>query len=144
LATAVIRPNQGERRSDDQRRLQGVWDYVSVTYEGKPFDVGKRATITISGRQWTIRRNGMTIQSTAKVDPTKTPKRLDSIIRRQNVAFSLKSIYRFDGNRLILCEPDHPNGPRPTRFSAKQGDRQFLIILQRRGKKTSEDKDESD
>ena len=32
----------------------GTWDYVSVTYDGKPFDVGDRATITITEHRWTI------------------------------------------------------------------------------------------
>jgi len=117
----------------------GTWDYVSVTYDGKPFDVGDRATITITEHRWTIRRNKQIIHSTWKIDATKSPKHLNQVVKREKVTFTMKSIYRFDGNRLVLCERDHPDKPRPEKFTAKRGDGQFLIVLQRRAKNSQQE-----
>ena len=119
---------------DDAKELLGTWNYVSVTYEGKPFDVGKDATITIAKDSWTIRRNGQTIQSTWTIDSTKSPKQLTQVVTRGKVSFSMKSIYRLDKDRLVVCEPDHPDKPRPEQFVARRGDGQFLIVLRRRTK----------
>ncbi|MEZ5943781.1 MAG: TIGR03067 domain-containing protein [Planctomycetaceae bacterium] len=117
---------------EDESSLLGTWDYVSVTYDGKPFYVGNSATITITPTEWTIRRNGEVINSTWKVDSTKKPKWLTQAVRRGELKFTMNSIYRFENGRLFICECDHPDKPRPVRFSASQGDGQFLIVLQRR------------
>lgn len=123
------------RGNDDAKELLGTWDYVSVTYEGKPFDVGKDATITIEKDGWTIRRNGQTIQSTWTIDSTKSPKQLTQVVTRGKVSFSMKSIYRLDKDRLVVCEPDHPDKPRPEKFVARGGDGQFLIVLRRQNQR---------
>ena len=62
---------------------------------------------------------------------SKTPKHLDSVVERNGTTFRVKEIYKLEGNRLILCEPMHPDAPRPTTFSAEKGEKQFLIILKR-------------
>ncbi len=129
LALLVVANVLGD---DDESLLIGTWDYVSVTYDGKPFDVGEGATITVSKSDWTIRRNMQEIRSTWGIDSTTSPKRLNQVVKRGNVTFTMRSIYRLDGNHLVLCERDHPDKPRPKRFTAKRGDGQFLIVLQRR------------
>jgi len=68
------------RGNDDGKELIGKWEYVSMTYEGKPFDVGKNANVTITKDSWTIRRNEKIIRSTWKIDSTKSPKHLTRVI----------------------------------------------------------------
>lgn len=117
---------------DDRQRLLGVWDYVSVTYEGKPFDVGQQAAITITADHWTIRRNGLVIRTTWSIDESKNPKHLNVVVEREDTTFEMKSIYQLAGDRLVVCERDDPTKPRPAMFRAQPGDGQFLIVLQRR------------
>ena len=43
----------------------------------------------------------------------------------------MKEIYKLEGKTLTLCEPAHAEAPRPTTFSAKKGEKKFLIVLKR-------------
>jgi uncharacterized protein (TIGR03067 family) len=115
----------------DEKLIQGRWEYVSVQFDGKPFPLEKGDHIVISGRNWSIHRNKMVIKSKHALDPSKTPKRLDFVVDRDGTRFLLHEIYKVEGNRLTLCEPPHADAPRPTTFSAKKGEKQFLIVLKR-------------
>jgi uncharacterized protein (TIGR03067 family) len=129
VAFGVLGDAQG---NDDAKGLLGIWEYVSVTYEGKPFDVGKDATITIAKDSWTDRRNEKTVLSTWKVDASKSPKQLTRVIKGGKVNFLERSIYRLDKDQLVICESAY-YGRRPKKFVARKGDSQYLIVLRRQG-----------
>lgn len=77
----------------EQQRFLGTWDYVSVTYEGKPFDTGKDATITITEDSRTINRNGEELESEWSIDSGKKPKHLTQQVSRKGwEPFDMKSL----------------------------------------------------
>lgn len=115
----------------DEKLIQGRWEYVSVQSDGQPFPLEKGDHIVISGRSWRIHRNKTVINAKHALDPSKTSKRLDLVVDRDGTRFLLQEIYKVEGNRLTLCEPPHAEAPRPTTFSAKKGEKQFLIVLKR-------------
>ncbi len=85
----------------------------------------------ISGRNVSIHRNKMVIKAKYTLAPNTNPKHIDLLIERDETTFRLKEIYKLENDKLTLCEPPHPEAPRPTTFSAEKGERQFLIILKR-------------
>ena len=63
------------------------------------------------------------------IDGTQYPKGFDMIMREKKEAVG---IFRFDEGRLIVCLSDPDDGPRPTEFSAKEGSKRMLMVLQRK------------
>ena len=118
---------------EDTDRLIGVWDYVSVTYDGKPFDVGEKAYAEITPENWTIFRNGNRLDAEWSIDGKESPKQLNQrVITSQGEEFVMKSVYRFNGDdELVICEPDHPEKLRPADFDGGKGHGQFLVVLHR-------------
>jgi uncharacterized protein (TIGR03067 family) len=137
-AAGLIATTQGrDATRSDHELIQGRWEYVSVRFDGRSFPLEKGDHIVISGRNWTIHRNKLIIKARHTLDPTEDPKHLDLVVERDGKTFELKEIYRIEGDELILCEPATPSAPRPTAFSAEQGEGQYLIVL-KRGKRDEE------
>ncbi len=135
LETRTVSSPFLSKRNDDTKKLLGTWEYVSATYEGKPLDDWKDATVTIAKDSWTLRSNEKTTSSTWEIDSTRSPKWLTRFTRGGKVNFLENSIYRFDGEQLVICESAHLDGRRPTRFVADEGDGQYLIVLRRKDTK---------
>ena len=105
---------------------------MSATYEGKPLDVEKNETITLTEGSWTLRRNGKLIsRSTWEIDSTKSPKWLTQFTKGGKINFLDNWVYKFDQAQLVLCKSSWSDGRRPTEFIAREGDEQYLIVLQR-------------
>ncbi len=118
--------------SPDGRAILSEWKYVSVRHRGQPFDPGRDARISITTDAWTIRRNGVTLESTYTLDEATDPKRIDMDVKwPDGRVLRLRSIYRIEGNRLTLCEPESPDLPRPARFAAEADDAAWLVILEK-------------
>ena len=121
-------------------KLMGTWEFVSVTYEGKPIDVRKNDTITITEDSWTLRRSGQLIsRSTWEVDSTRSPKWLTQFTKGGKVNFLDNWIYEFDEAELLLCKSSWIDGRRPTEFTSREGDKQYLIVLRRKDAKVKAD-----
>lgn len=131
LMVIAVGAGAADGAAADEKLLQGRWEYVSVQWDGQPFPLEKGDHIVISGRKWSIHRNKMVLKSKHALDPSKSPKHLDLIVDRDGATIRLREIYRLEGNKLTLCEPSHADAPRPTTFSAKKGEKQYLIVLKR-------------
>ncbi len=106
------------KRNDPKEisKLLGTWEYVSATYEGKPIDVGKNETITLTEDSWTLRRNGKLISSsTWEIDSTRSPKWLTQFTRGGKVNFLDRWVYKFDEEQLVLCKSSWMDERRPKR-----------------------------
>jgi uncharacterized protein (TIGR03067 family) len=115
----------------DERLIQGRWEYVSVQFDGNPFPLEKGDHIVITGHNWSIHRNKTVIKAEHAFDPSKTPKQLDLVVKKDDATVRLKGIYKLEGKMLTICEPPSATSPRPTTFSAEEGEKQFLIVLKR-------------
>jgi uncharacterized protein (TIGR03067 family) len=100
---AVSSPTLRERNNPKEiSRLLGTWEYVSATYEGKPFDVGKDEAIILTEDSWALRRNGNIIStSTWEIDSTRSPKWLTQSTRGGKVNFLDRWVT--DSTRNIWC-----------------------------------------
>ena len=129
----------GLRKRNDPKetmKLLGTWEYVSATYEGKPIEVGKNETITLTAGNWTLRRNGELIsRSTWAIDATRSPKWLTQFTRGGKVNFEDRWVYKFDREQLVLCKSSWMDERRPTGFQSQEGDKQYLIVLRRKDTK---------
>ena len=135
LETRSVSSPSLRKRNDDTKKFLGTWEYVSATYEGKPLDDWKEASVTIAKDSWTLRSNEKTTISTWEIDSTRSPKWLTRFTRGGKVNFVENSIYRFDGEELVICESAHLDGRRPTRFGADEGDGQYLFVMRRKNTK---------
>ena len=124
---AAPQARSGEAAKADLDRLQGTWQLVSATQDGKalPAETVKRTTIVFRGD--TFRFPGAAEQATSKdgtitVDPAKTPKEMDARSPQGEV---MRGIYELDGDRYRVCFA--PAGQaRPTAFRSDAGSGRIL------------------
>jgi uncharacterized protein (TIGR03067 family) len=130
---------------DDKDRLQGRWvaESVQAHIDGKEIklDVGKAKpgagspsfTLTVTGNRikahpvlaFDEKRSGDAI---FYLDDKATPKKIDLIDEGRKGQFG---IYRFDGDRLVLCIGDDDEKDRPTEFTPKGGHKRMLAVFKR-------------
>jgi uncharacterized protein (TIGR03067 family) len=120
------RTKRADSREDELRMLQGTWLVVS-----KKYDVGDRDFLdeqthfTIANRRMTCTVNGeIRSERDIHVDPAARPRALTKTMVGRAVV--LEAIYRFDGDRLILCQSEK----RPTAFESRG--RCWLMVMKRR------------
>jgi uncharacterized protein (TIGR03067 family) len=65
-----------------------------------------------------------------KIDSTPSPGHIQLLLEDKKE--TVDGIYKFDGNRLILCFPDlgQKSTDRPTQFSAEKGSKQVMFVLE--------------
>lgn len=126
-------------RPQDREKLQGEWAVVS--WEGQGFsldkDQAKKSKLVISGDEWQPTVDGKeAIKMKVKLDPTKTPKEVDFTLREKfggQSDFSMKGIYKIEGDTLTVCRTMRPEFDRPMEF--KFDERSVLIVFERVKKK---------
>jgi uncharacterized protein (TIGR03067 family) len=114
----------------DLRRLQGTWVVIRLEHDRRDYLAGSRDEIlfTFRGRSMTLTQNGEVGPLwDVELSPGSTPRALTKT--RADRGAVRRGIYRFDGERLIICQ-ENDDGVRPTRFDSR-GDR-CLIVLKRR------------
>jgi uncharacterized protein (TIGR03067 family) len=129
----------------DKDRLQGRWvaESIEANVEGNEIklepgktNLGKAFpafTLTVTGNKITAdpvlaygaKRSGDAI---FYLDDKASPKKIDLIDEERKGQFG---IYRFDGDRFVLCIGDDGEKDRPTAFSAKGGSKRMLVVFKR-------------
>jgi uncharacterized protein (TIGR03067 family) len=121
----------------EQEKLAGVWQVEMYEYEGRQAApaVVQEMKLTFTNDRLTLTkpRSGPDRVFTFKLDPTKTPKAIDTTAQdgpyKGEVA---RGIYDLDGDRLRICLPDDPViRERPTTFETKAGSRLVLLVMKR-------------
>jgi uncharacterized protein (TIGR03067 family) len=125
-------------RPDDKERLQGHWVAESVDNgdqipKGKqPKELTDEITLTIVGNKLTMRVVPLDANDKEDLeihlDETANPKKINLIDADRKTAFG---IYRFDGDRLMLCLGGAEVKDRPTEFSATDGNGRWLGVFKR-------------
>lgn len=124
---------------DDVRRshelLTGTWDIVSITNDGDRLGpqliktkLAEKGQVRFGSRTsvYVEPRTGERRISALRIDPSKDPSQIDVTTRFDDV---LKGIYKFEGDRLILCVAKHEEGERPQDFDAPGGSDRMLYEL---------------
>ncbi|MGE5213549.1 MAG: TIGR03067 domain-containing protein [Nitrospirota bacterium] len=119
----------------DLDRLQGTWNLVSATEDGKilPQDKVKQTTIVFKGDTFRFpgsAKDATSKEGTVKLDETKTPKEIDAISTQKEVMLGIYVLQQY-GYKVCFA----PAGkPRPTDFSSAPGSGYILQSWERKKK----------
>lgn len=134
LAAMVLSVGAAPREAtegDDLKKMQGDWMVVSMTANGikYPDEEAQPLFRTIEGNNYQISRYSKPIaKGTFKIDPSATPKTIDSL-PATDPSKPLLGIYEFDGDTLRICNAQ-PGKPRPADFEAKAGSGHTVTVWQ--------------
>ena len=133
LAGAAASEDDASKKESE--RLQGRWRSVSFEADGKKAseDQLKQRTITYTGDRWTVREGEKVIVAgTQKLDPSKTPHEIDSLITEgEGKGITMLGIYEFKGDTFKVCF-DPQGKERPRDFTPKAG--RFVGVIRREKK----------
>jgi uncharacterized protein (TIGR03067 family) len=118
---------------DETDKLQGTWKVVSLERDGKAAPdeaIREQDPWIIKGDKIVMDEKAKDGTSTYKVDPAKTPKTIDVASHDRGVK-SVPGIYSVEGDTLKVCLSSPANKERPTEFSAKEGSKASLYVLER-------------
>ncbi len=131
-------------QNPDVKQIQGKWEVVELVEDGKVIPKEAIREWLPSGGQFEVAENAIIFVSphdgkkhvkVFSLDATQFPKGIDLSTREKKDG---TGIYRFDGERLIVCFSDPEESQRPTEFSAKEGSNNVLMTLQRMGKPSAQ------
>lgn len=117
------------RPTSDEDRLQGVWIAESVDSLGQPLPAerAKQMRLEFTGSNLRVTMGKQADAGTFKLDPTANPKEIDAIGDEGGTP----GIYRFDGDKLILCIGE-PGSNRPRNFKTGPDTGPLLLVTLRR------------
>jgi uncharacterized protein (TIGR03067 family) len=124
---------------DDKDKLQGEWTVASMELRGKLMSEEQRKDwrLVVKGDEWlqsSKSDNRQMLKMTFTVDPAKTPREIDfKWTEPGGKEWTLKGIYKLDGDTLTVCKRNEDNEDRPTEFKA--GDSTLLAVFKRVAKK---------
>ena len=103
---------------DDQKALEGNWEAVAVTRDGKeaPPDQVKKHLLKIKGAKFRYEMFRTILTGTMTLNPAATPKG----IRTSRNAARGTGIYELKGDALRLCMPTRA-ATRPSEFTGQAG-----------------------
>jgi len=117
----------------DVARMQGDWMIAEIKQNGikDPPEDAQTLFRTVSGDKYSIFRYSKKIsEGTFKVDPSQSPKTIDSTPASTPGGPPILGIYEFDGEKLRVCNAP-PGKPRPKDFGCRLGSMQTLIVWER-------------
>jgi|GEM_PF-2368027 len=139
LITAVPRPwpapdtgNLDLARAHE-RRLQGLWECVSLERDGLPaseVEQAKLAPIFFDGNTAIFEERGATLRGTFQLDPTKNPQAFDLTVSGDNGATTYHAIYQLDHNIFRICF-NCPAKERPQELTTSPGSGRSLYVYRR-------------
>jgi uncharacterized protein (TIGR03067 family) len=121
---------QDDPSAADLKKFQGEWDLLSIISDGKEQEKN------FKGADWKVKGDKLMYIGTKddsydeiKLDATKTPKTMTCVSHRPDMKpKEFKAIYKFDGDRIILCV-DPENRGFPKTFESKEGSNLRLITI---------------
>ncbi len=141
-------PDKAAKADPDLERLQGEWVVTGLElppdHEVPPPEFLKGLSITVRGSLVMARltrpdgKAGEPAYHLIALDSTKTPRTLDTInsdekaraLRLHTIEeggrkvdagpwYTSRGIYKFEGDKLVICASDNAGAPRPTEFKAR-------------------------
>src|SRR5262249_38831631 len=118
-------------------RLRGNWQVIELVEDGKviareairdALPSGGRFEVIEDTIVFTSPHDGHKRAKTFSIDSTQYPKAIEISTKQQKDGWG---IYRFDEERLVICISPPEESPRPDAFSAKEGSKRTLMVLER-------------
>lgn len=118
-----------------QAIFQGTWTFTSINDDGEQFGpelihraFAQDGRATVKGRTLSIvnPETGQRRTASLRLDPSKSPKRIDVINRNDRI---YRGIYKLEGDDLVVCLDRGEDGPRPVDFTAAAGSGRLLLRL---------------
>ena len=112
-------------------KFQGTWEFVSMEADGqkKPDEHFKKYVVVLTNGYWNVYEGTRTVAETPfQVDPTANPKTIDLFPSDGRI---LQGIYRFEDDRLTMCDRGTENGERPAEYATKPDSGLVLVVLKR-------------
>jgi uncharacterized protein (TIGR03067 family) len=136
LAVIVSQQPSKEKAINDQERLQGSWKLVYTENNGEGFKPTNDIRVTFNKdtvTEWCAGK--LVTRSSFKIDSTKKPKRMESIILENRLipeskGRKVRTIYQFDGDRLKMCSGAFPT-MYPTDFITKDNNGRTVDIYEK-------------
>lgn len=136
LFFSAVLPVHAENKSNPAKSLQGTWDVVSLTVNGKDVPADE-----LKGLQVVLTKTTMALTSpdkdkrrefTLRVDAAKKPAHFDTVaLDGPFKGQTNPGIYQLDGDDLKLCVPNDKTDQRPKEFSSPEGKKLVLLLLKR-------------
>jgi len=116
----------------DLKKLEGTWQMVTHTSNGKsaPAEKLKKMTVTISGNEWSIKQDGKELlKGTVKLDPSKSPKAADWTMKsKDDTESKVLGIYEVNKDTFKHC---YAAKKRPTKFESKEDSGVTYVVFKR-------------
>lgn len=134
----LIAADAREDAKKDIEKMQGTLVLVSGERDGKKFtdEEIKQSKLIIQGDTFKIPKStvGTSQEGTFKIDPSKTPKQIDSTAGSGTDKGKISlGIYELDGDTQKFCFAP-PGKDRPKEFSSKPGSGHLLQVWKRANK----------
>jgi RNA polymerase sigma factor (sigma-70 family) len=133
-----------DRPTTDRERLQGAWEFVSVTLGGKTIkkeelkeEDSRWKSLTFTGdkvRAVNVNTGGKEVEFNYgfKLDPSGQPKTFDLTGPDGGAKDTVPGLYELDGDSLKMCVPTQPGQERPTTLESREGSATYLLIFKRK------------
>jgi hypothetical protein len=115
----------------ERQKLQGAWEVVSSSMNGKPDDDARLSRFDFDDGQLTVRYKTETLQAEYTLDIAKKPKQLVLSALFSQEGTPVRAIYFLDEDALMICLDLRPGADAPTDLETKQSDGRLLITLRR-------------
>ncbi len=107
--------------SEDHKRIQGTWDFVTLA-------PGPRDSIVFSQDKITFRVRGNSVAGTFVLDSAAQPKRIDLTFEKNSDGLvAPQGIYQFQTDLLVICLAT-TDGFRPTEFQSSEKQQVIMLI----------------
>jgi uncharacterized protein (TIGR03067 family) len=124
-------PNDARKDADT---LKGSWSMESLTLSGREMPGGQvsEGRMVVEGDGITTTWAGRDTFATFKLDPAMTPRAIDITFKDGPLKDqTVKGIYRFDGDHLVMCRAAQPGRERPADFASNAGSGRILVVWKR-------------
>jgi uncharacterized protein (TIGR03067 family) len=133
LPWAVAAPGPKDAKEDAKKKFEGDWKVESWEQSGQVLEVAP--DWSFKGDKYTLNLGAVPEEGGIKVDAAKNPSTIDLEITGGNCAGNTQlGIYKFDGEKLVLCLAWPGDKDRPTEFKSTAEPRTILITLKREKK----------
>lgn len=137
LGFAAVFAAEPPKAETDEEKLQGEWVMagLEVREEAVPAEKLAGTTLIIKKDKYTTVVKKKEYPVTFKLDPKQSPKHIDMFIPGDSGEPQLsKGIYKFEGEKLIICRGQAAGGERPRNFVSSATNDHFVVTWERKAK----------
>jgi uncharacterized protein (TIGR03067 family) len=125
------------KEKSDQEKMQGEWTMSALDIREKyvPTKQLEGTVLTIKDDKYTVKTKTVETTVTFKLDPKQDPKHIDMFFPDgKNEPKCGKGIYKFEGEKLIICRSQSLDGDRPRNFASSLKNDDFVVTWEPKAK----------